>query len=162
MRDVVAQNILGDIYKAGVGVPKNYKEAVKWYRLAADQGDHTALWSLGGMYDDGNGVPKNRKEAVKLFELAAQKQFNEISSSNDTIASMKLSILSHTQVIIGNLYKNGGNGLTKDYVKAYAWYALAAANGQVDAQEYIESLASKMKPVQIEKAQKIADKMWKK
>jgi len=33
--NVSAQNNLGDMYKNGKGVPKDYKEAVKWFKLAA-------------------------------------------------------------------------------------------------------------------------------
>ena len=32
------QRILGAMYAVGQGVPKDYKTAVKWYRLAAEQG----------------------------------------------------------------------------------------------------------------------------
>ena len=33
-----AQSNLGLMYESGRGVPQDYKEAIKWYRLAADQG----------------------------------------------------------------------------------------------------------------------------
>ena len=36
--DEVAQYNLGIMYENGEGVPQDYKEAVKWYRLAAEQG----------------------------------------------------------------------------------------------------------------------------
>ena len=36
--DVEAQNKLGMIYYNGEGVPKDYTEAIKWYRKAAEQG----------------------------------------------------------------------------------------------------------------------------
>ena len=34
-----AQNNLGVMYDSGRGVPQDYKTAVKWYRLAAEQGN---------------------------------------------------------------------------------------------------------------------------
>ena len=37
--DAKAQFNLGYIYDIGQGVPRDYAEAVKWYRLAADQGN---------------------------------------------------------------------------------------------------------------------------
>jgi len=55
----------------GRGVPQNYAEAMKWYRLAADQGQARAQSGLGGMYASGQGVPKNDAEAIKWFRLAA-------------------------------------------------------------------------------------------
>jgi len=35
------------------------RKAVKWYRLAADQGDADAQSSLGAMYYQGQGVPQD-------------------------------------------------------------------------------------------------------
>ena len=37
--DVKAQKALGFMYAAGKGVRQDYAEAIKWYRLAAAQGD---------------------------------------------------------------------------------------------------------------------------
>ena len=37
-----AQNRLAEIYERGTGVPKSYKESLKWYRRAASQGDDLA------------------------------------------------------------------------------------------------------------------------
>jgi TPR repeat protein len=37
--NALAQRNLGFMYANGQGVPQDYAEAVKWYRLAADQGD---------------------------------------------------------------------------------------------------------------------------
>ena len=54
------------------GVPKNDREAVKWYRLAAEQGVAAAQYNLGLMYDNGDGVPENDREAVKWYRLAAE------------------------------------------------------------------------------------------
>ena len=48
----------------GYGVPQDYAEAVKWYRLAAEQGYARAQYNLGVMYDNGRGVLKTSKEAV--------------------------------------------------------------------------------------------------
>ena len=59
------------MYKDGTGVPKDYVEAVKWYRLAADQGLVDAQWSLGDMYANGNGVPRDYIEVYKWWNLVA-------------------------------------------------------------------------------------------
>jgi TPR repeat protein len=52
-------------------VPQNHAEAVKWYRLAAEQGLLRAQIALAYRYKDGDGVPQNDAEAVKWFRLAA-------------------------------------------------------------------------------------------
>lgn len=38
-----AQHNLGNIYSNGLGVSQDYSEAVKWYRLAAEQNETRAL-----------------------------------------------------------------------------------------------------------------------
>ena len=52
------------MYENGLGVPKDDKEAVKWYRLSAAQGNALGEGHLGIMYADGRGVPQDYKEAV--------------------------------------------------------------------------------------------------
>ncbi len=60
------------MYDNGEGVPQDYAEAVKWYRLAAEQGDASAQYNLGIMYINGKGVPQDYAEAVKWYRLAAE------------------------------------------------------------------------------------------
>jgi len=62
---------VGFAYEHGNGVKKNFKEAVKYYRLASDQGDSVGQFSLGRMYLNGFGTKRNIKEAKKLFEKSA-------------------------------------------------------------------------------------------
>ena len=45
------------MYANGQGVPKDYEKAVKWFRLAAEQGNADALKNLGEMYANAQGVP---------------------------------------------------------------------------------------------------------
>ena len=47
------------MYANGKGVPENDAEAVRWYRLAAQQGNATAQSNLGVMYANGEGVLKD-------------------------------------------------------------------------------------------------------
>ncbi|WP_436637133.1 tetratricopeptide repeat protein [Microbaculum sp. FT89] len=49
----------------------DYAEAVKWYLLAAKQGNAMAWDKLGGMYDFGEGVPQDYVLAHMWFNLAA-------------------------------------------------------------------------------------------
>jgi TPR repeat protein len=43
--DVLAQYNLGIVYDTGKGVPQDYTEAVRWYRLAAEQGHASAQYN---------------------------------------------------------------------------------------------------------------------
>ena len=54
------------------GVPEDDVEAVRWYRLAAEQGLALAQYNLGVMYDNGEGVPEDDVEAVRWYRLAAE------------------------------------------------------------------------------------------
>ena len=47
------------MYATGEGVLKDEAEAVRWYRLAAEQGDATAQFNLGVMHAAGEGVLKD-------------------------------------------------------------------------------------------------------
>jgi TPR repeat protein len=58
------------MYDKGNGVPQDYKEAVKWFRLAAEQGYGPAQGKLGIMYDNGMGVPQDYVQAYAWYNLA--------------------------------------------------------------------------------------------
>ena len=57
------------MYRRGQGVPQDDKEAVKWYRLAADQGDAQAQYNLGLMYSEGQGVQQDYPLAYMWWNL---------------------------------------------------------------------------------------------
>ena len=48
-----AQSNLGLVYDNGRGVKQDVKEAIKWYRCAAEQGFASVQFNLGTMYDNG-------------------------------------------------------------------------------------------------------------
>jgi TPR repeat protein len=52
-------------------VPQDFQEAVKWYRLAAAQGNEFAQFNLGVMYTKGRGVRQDFVRAYMWFNLAA-------------------------------------------------------------------------------------------
>jgi TPR repeat protein len=51
-------------------VPWDYAEAMKWFRLAADQGYAQAQANLGAMCENGQGVPPDYATAYMWFSLA--------------------------------------------------------------------------------------------
>ena len=80
---MLAQYGLGYMYYEGQGVPQDYEEAVKWYRLAAEQGDAEAQCGLGEMYYGGEGVPQDYAEAIRLWKLAAEQGDEEAQYNLD-------------------------------------------------------------------------------
>ena len=129
------------MYSNGQGVPQDYKEAVRWYRLSAEQGDAKAQNNLAVMYEKGQGVPQDYKEAVRLYRLSAEQGF--------AIAQFNL----------GVMYYNG-QGVPQDYVLAHMWWSISSANGNKNAIKNRNIIAKRMSPSQIEKAQEMA-RNWK-
>src|SRR5581483_1394893 len=71
-KDGPAMTLIGEIYRDGICVKRDYAEAARWYRLAADAGDRQGRFALGLMLLTGQeGVPKDRAKAAALFEEAA-------------------------------------------------------------------------------------------
>ena len=105
---------LGYRYQNGIGVKKNLKKAVKWYKAAAKQGNSKAQNNLGYCYQNGKGVKKNPKKAVELF-IAATKQGNSNAQNN-----------------LANCYELG-EGVEKNMEKAVELYTAAANQGDFRA-----------------------------
>jgi TPR repeat protein len=67
-------------------VEQNAYEAVRLYKLAADQGYKSAQYNLGYCYEYGKGVQKNHAEAIRLLQLAADQGSQ---SAKDLLAKIK-------------------------------------------------------------------------
>src|SRR4051812_19238083 len=62
----------GDNYYFGRGVPKDYSEAARCFRMAGERGHGRAQNNLGVCYATGIGVPQDYAEAVKWYRRAAE------------------------------------------------------------------------------------------
>ena len=110
-----AQYLLGEAYWFGEGVAKDPREAVRWYRMVAEQGFAEAQYNLGVAYADGEGVAKDQREAVRWYRMAAEQGFAE------------------AQFNLGVAYDDG-KGVAKDPREAVRWYRMAAEQGLAAAQ----------------------------
>ena len=113
---------LGQVYRMGKGVPKNFDLAEHYYLEAAKLGHPAAQGNLGTLYYFGkaNGKPEMDK-ALKWWRLAAR--------NGDP----------RSQYMMGVLYFNG-KFVDRDLVTAYSWMTLAAQSKlqeAVDAQSKI-------------------------
>ena len=70
------------MYWSGTGVKKDFQEAAKWYRKAADQGNAKAMVGLGFVFMNGYGVEKDYGEALTWFRKA--------NDQNDGYALLRL------------------------------------------------------------------------
>lgn len=113
--DATAQFNLGVCYQNGFGVVKNFAEAAKWYRKAAEQNDAAAQHNLGACYFVGSGVILDYEEAVKWYRKA--------SDQNYALA----------QCALGVCY-GFGKGVDQDFTESAKWHRKAAENGNAPAE----------------------------
>ena len=110
-----AQRQLGFMYYSGTGVPKDYSMAARWYRKAADQGDHKAeTWyeKILKLTGSGNGAG----EPGKGQDYAAPEHAEAGSA-----------------FLMGENYYYG-RGVPQNYSKAAEYYTKAARYGRPEAQ----------------------------
>lgn len=119
--DIIAQVVLGDMYRLGHGVGQDYSKAVEWYKKAAEQGYADAQYNLGVMYRDGNGVRQDYSKAVEWYKKAAEQG------------------VAQAQCNLGSMYYNG-NGVRQDYSKAFNWYRIASGQQFADAQRCLAKM----------------------
>ncbi len=65
----------------------DYAQAVKWFRLGADQGYAYAQHNLGNRYYNGQGVPQDYVLAHMWFNLAAAQGVEAAVKNRDVTAS---------------------------------------------------------------------------
>ena len=164
-----AQTNLGWMYENGRSVPQDDAEAVRWYRLAAEQGHADAQFNLGVMYDTGRGVSQDYAEAVRWYRLAAeqghaiaqrrldemlksradadgdyQKGLNAYNKRDYATALRELKPLAEqgdadAQYKLGVMYSNG-RGAPQDDKEAVKWFRLAAEQGEAFAQQRLDAI----------------------
>ncbi len=100
---------------------QDYKDAMKWYRLAAEQGMAEAEYAIAVLYNEGKGVPQDEEEAVTWFRKSAEQGFHG------------------AQYNLGNKYYRA-QGVAQDYKEAVKWFRKAAEQGDADAQGRLKEL----------------------
>ena len=168
-----AQNNLGGFYYKGLGVEKNYAEAVKWFRKSAEQGDANGQHNLGCCFARGDGVPQNWVEAVKWFRKAAVQGHDGAqnnlgscySKGNGAAIDLREAARWYRKAAeqgepigqhnLGACYAEG-EGVPRDYVEAYKWISLSEAQGYERARTEFPKLMRRMTQNQIAEAQQLA------
>lgn len=148
--DALAQNVIAMAYKCGIGVKQDHAASVKWFRMAAQQGEGDAQFNLArlygsevnGVYKKGRAIPANDAEAFNWYQRSAEQ--------GHTQAQLKLA----------ELYVKGVPNVPRDQVQAYKWLSLAASSGEPTAGKLLATYAAQMKPEQVREAQLLAQE-WK-
>jgi TPR repeat protein len=120
---------------------QDYPAAGLLLRAPAEHGDAGAQAILCFLHSHGRGVPQSFRAAAHWCRRSAE-QGN-----------------AQGQYLLGLLY-NSGHGVPEDFVQAYKWLNLAAAHAAGPKREFSyrirDSVASKMSPAQVAKAQALA------
>lgn len=114
MSEAAALTDIGEAYYLGIGMERNYAEAFRYYKKAADMGSVFALCRLGICYESGLGTEKDMEKAMDCFEEAA--------SSGNAVALYRL----------GDFYYNGVEGLVqRDVIRAADYYLNAMISAEL-------------------------------
>ncbi|MTV30016.1 sel1 repeat family protein [Rhodoblastus acidophilus] len=105
--DAAAMTLVAELEAQGLGVPQNMSEALRWYRLAAVEGDKNAQFALALSKLAGKGGPRDLAGARELLEKAG--------AQNHAGAWLQLGILALE-----------GNGVAADFGKAAENFRRAA------------------------------------
>jgi Sel1 repeat-containing protein len=105
--DAEAQYELGMRYygEGGPRHPEKYVEALKWFQMAAAQGNGEAADRIGVMYKFGEGVPRDEAEAARWYRQAADKG------------------IAHAQWQLSDMYARGV-GVPRDLGESKKWARL--------------------------------------
>ena len=74
------------MYLNSQGVTQDNKEAIKWYRLRAEQGNANAQYNLGWMYYNGLGIIQDNVYAYIWYNIAASSGDANAVNERDVIA----------------------------------------------------------------------------
>ena len=110
--------------------------ALKWFRLAAEQGFVAAQYNLAACYAEGRGVAKNDAEAATWFQRAA--------AANFPFAQYRL-----------GLACRDGRGVAADPAEAYKWLLISSAR-VTQAAEARKELTAKLTEAEFEEGQRRA------
>jgi len=72
-----ARVLIGTLYENGLGVRRDYDEALRWYRMAAERNFAYAYYSIGLLHENGRGVPEDPRQAREWMQKAADRGFED-------------------------------------------------------------------------------------
>lgn len=167
--NTTAQYSLGEIYRKGTGVPIDFKQAVYWYRKAAEQNLGIAQFRVGDEFR----VNEDFVQAVHWYGLAAEQgnadaqnmlggmyySGKQIPANYPKAARLFLAAANQghpiAQAFLSAIYSQG-KGFPQSYVRAYAWASVSVLRGEGKLGPLMKaSVVEKMSKEQISDAQKL-------
>lgn len=125
---------LGDLYLTGMEVAQDYKEAVRWYRMAGESGDPLAQRVLAELYAAGEAVPQNRLASLRWYRKAAE--------GGDAVAQCRVGIYIWATL--------------NDPVRAHMWLNLSASQGNRTAEKHRDLVANALTRDEVAEAHELA------
>ena len=125
----------------GYGEAKDAKQAVYWYRQAAEKGHPQAQFNLALLYAHGEGVKRDEEQAARWVSASASQGYAPALTE------------------FGERYTTG-RGVKQDDKRAYFWLTLAFLHGDRSVERQRSAEAAKMPPAEVA-AQDHAAQNWK-
>jgi len=109
--DAESQCEMGAFYADKSGGHQDYREAIRWYEVAAEKGVERALFEIGRIYDiNGTGVAGEKNKALKIYKKLAVRGYPT------------------AQCVLGMKYRLG-DGVRENLKEAAKWLERAALQG---------------------------------
>ncbi len=167
--DAQAQFQLGEYYYDRVELPPDYAAASLWFRRAAQQGHPAAQYALGKMLLNGQGALPDELEGAQWIRKAAQQGYapaqNELGMMHSEGSGVMQDLteaktwftkaaeqgLAESQYHLGALLAAGApDGAATSKLTACFWLSLAAAQGDAESQDLLQTLTPQLNSSQLE------------
>ena len=183
----IAQYNLGLMYENGIGTSRDDVAALGWYFRASRAGHRKAAQRLARLVARGAPPPSGDPEraqpgGLSPEEPAPARDTASVAPEETPDAGLGVALDagmsayrahdyesafrhwlpraesgdSHAQFFVGGLYRDGA-GVPEDPVRAYHWWALAAAQGHPQAGRLLAGLRAEMLPKEIAAARKLSE-----
>ena len=166
---------IGLRYLDGLGFKQDFSKAAFWFELSAERGSAPAAFQLGSLYEKGTGVDQDAAKAVSLYREAAEKG-NVSAMHNLAVMSANGAVggkpdfeaagewfkkaadrgVADSQFNLAILHARGA-GVEADLTQSYKWFAVAAREGDADAEKRRDEVAEALSDADLKRAKALAD-----
>lgn len=137
--NVEAMKQLAQYYFNGTGgVSRDREKALKYWAMAAKEGDMNAVAQMGRCYHYGWGTKADTVRAHNLYIKAIKGGCNELlptlkkEAENNNMLSAK---------VVAECYKDGIGGVSRNTAEAAKYYTIAARQDDVESMRYVANYA---------------------
>lgn len=163
---------IGLRFAEGRTVPADLTKAVEWYARAADKGLATAQYRLAVAYEKGLGVARDPEKSKALYKAAAEqgnvRAMHNLGVIYANARDMASAVpwfqkaadlgLKDSQFNLGIIHALG-SGVKQDLAVSYKWFALAARQGDAEAEKKQTEVAGHLDKVNLAAA-RMAVQTW--